>query len=166
MKLPKRKSNRLNEYNYSKNGAYFVTICVKDRHELFWKQGVGATLGRPNDTAHLSIYGNVVNNEIKRIEKIYNDVVVITRYVIMPNHIHLVICLQGNDGRPQVAPTISRVIQQFKGSVTKQLGFPLWQKLFHDHIIRNEDEYFRILQYIENNPFYWEQDLYYKPTNP
>ncbi|MBQ8842381.1 MAG: hypothetical protein IJZ65_07120, partial [Ruminiclostridium sp.] len=49
-------------------------------------------------------------------------------------------------------PTLSRIIQQFKGSVTKQIGFPIWQKSFHDHIIRNEQDYNAIRRYIYENP--------------
>lgn len=63
----------------------------------------------------------MIQNEIDRIGEIYNDVVAIDKYVIMPNHIHMIILLHGDDGRPKVAPTISRMMQQFKGSVTKQI---------------------------------------------
>ena len=58
-------------------------------------------------------------------------------------------------------PTISTVINQMKGYVTKQIGFSLWQKLFHDHIIRNEQEYEKIYEYIETNPLKWGDDEYY-----
>ena len=51
-----------------------------------------------------------------------------------------------------VAPTIDRVIKQTKGYVTKQVGFSFWQKSFHDHVIRNENDYKEIWEYIENNP--------------
>ena len=89
------------------------------------------------------------------------------KYVIMPNHLHLIIRLSASkDGRPQVAPTLSRVIQQFKGAVTKAVGLPLWQKSFHDHIIRSEADYLRVWQYIDTNPLKWEQDKYYTPVVP
>lgn len=60
-----------------------------------------------------------------------------------------------------LAPTISRIIQQFKGYVTKQIGKSIWQKLFYDHIIRDEDDYIIKIQYIENNPSKWFEDKYY-----
>lgn len=144
--LPKRKRNRVDNYDYSECGAYFLTICVQDRKLLLWDT-VGATCGRP---LPLSEYGQIIENEINRISSIYNDTVNIDKYVIMPNHIHLIIVLQTMDvnGRPQVAPTICRVIQQFKGAVTKQIGWSIWQKSFHDHIIRNNDEYGTILNTI------------------
>ena len=60
-----------------------------------------------------------------------------------------------------VAPTISRIIQQFKGAVSKQIGFSMWQKLFYDHIIRNEQEYQKTWEYIDTNPLKWELDCYH-----
>ena len=60
-----------------------------------------------------------------------------------------------------VAPTISQVIQQLKGIVTKQIGWSIWQKLFHDHVIRNEKDYLKIREYIDNNPLQWELDCFY-----
>jgi len=65
-------------------------------------------------------------------------------------------------GRAMRAPTISTVINQMKGCVTKQIGFSLWQKLFHDHIIRNEEEYRKIWEYIDTNPLKWEDDCYFE----
>ena len=59
------------------------------------------------------------------------------------------------------APTISTVIQQMKGYVTKQLGHNIWQKLFHDHVVRNEKSYQKIWQYIETNPAKWKEDCFY-----
>ncbi len=60
-----------------------------------------------------------------------------------------------------VAPTISTVIQQLKGVVTKKIGKPIWQKLYHDHVIRGEADYLKIWEYIENNPTKWKEDCFY-----
>ena len=60
-----------------------------------------------------------------------------------------------------VAPTISRIVQQIKGVVTKQIGYSIWQKLFHDHVIRGENDYLKIWQYIDDNPAKWEEDCFY-----
>ncbi|MCL2350589.1 MAG: hypothetical protein FWC67_03805, partial [Defluviitaleaceae bacterium] len=65
--------------------------------------------------------------------------------------------------RTQFAPTVSRVIKQWKGAVTKKLGFSPWQKSFHDHIIRNEATWQKIYQYIENNPATWQADRFHTP---
>ncbi len=158
-----RKLHRLQGYDYSQNGAYFITICVKDKHEILWENGVGATFGRPQEPIQLSKYGLVVENEINLISCIYENNVIIDKYVIMPNHIHMIIILQfEKNGRPQVAPTIPRIIQQFKGSITKKIRFSIWQKLYHDHIIRNESDYQKIWKYIDENPLKWLDDCYYE----
>ena len=65
------------------------------------------------------------------------------------------------DGRAMRVPTISTIINQMKGHVTKQIGFSLWHTRFHDHIIRNEKEYKYIWEYINNNPARWEKDCYF-----
>ena len=159
MEYPKRKRARLKEHDYSKNGAYFVTICTKDRRHLLWD--VGATYGRPHSDPPLSNIGHLVNNEIKRISAIY-DSVSIEKSIVMPNHVHMIILIIQNDsGRPQNVPTVSRVVQQFKGSVSKQAGFSIWQKSFYEHIIRNEQDYIEIWNYIDTNPLKWLKDKYY-----
>ena len=60
-----------------------------------------------------------------------------------------------------VAPTISTIVQQLKGAVTKQTGTTVWQKLFHDHVIRGEKDYLKIWEYIDSNPVKWEEDCFY-----
>lgn len=81
----------------------------------------------------------------------------------MPNHIHLIVLITAsNDGRTQFAPTVSRMVKQFKGAVSKEIGHSIWQKSFHDRIIRNEAEYQKIWRYIEENPLKWELDKYYQ----
>lgn len=83
----------------------------------------------------------------------------------LPNHIHLIIRIDNNkcgvDGRTLFAPTISRIIKQFKEFVTKQLGENIWQKSFYDHIIRDENDYKTKWEYIENNPNRWSEDELY-----
>ena len=81
----------------------------------------------------------------------------------MPNHVHLIIVIYNNkkSGLPEGAPTIGKVINKFKGSVSKQAGFCVWQKSFYDHIIRNERQYRLIWDYIDTNPLKWEDDRYY-----
>ena len=159
MEGPARRPNRLPKFDYSQAGYYFVTICTREQRHTFWTS-VGATCGRPP----LSPIGQIVERELVALGHAY-PTVYLDKYVIMPNHLHLIIRLEApKDGRPQVAPTLSRVVQQFKGVVTKAAGFPIWQKSFHDHIIRNEPDYLRIWQYIDTNPLKWEQDRYYTPS--
>ena len=104
------------------------------------------------DNVPLSDIGFIVEGEILKMDSIYTAVQV-DKYCIMPDHIHLILSITTDaDGRTQFAPTISRVIKQFKGSVTKQIGRPIWQKSFYEHIIRNRQDYDEIWKYIENNP--------------
>ena len=115
---------------------------------------VGANCVRPPISANvpLSDIGIIVDNEIKRLNSVY-DAVRVDKYCIMPDHIHFIISIDTDaDGRTQFAPTISRVMKQFKGSITKQVGRPIWQKSFYDHGIRNQQDYDEIWAYIENNP--------------
>ena len=129
-----RKNNRLEFYDYSQNGAYFVTICAKDKQKIFWNNqqcSVGAVRGRPQDK--LNHLGLIVKIGIEKIPLYYQNITV-DKYVIMPNHVHLIIRIDNNDinGRPMTAPTLSQIVNQFKGYCSKQIGHPVWQKSFHD----------------------------------
>ena len=62
------------------------------------------------------------------------------------------------EGRPKAAPTIAMVVNQMKGAVSKQIGFPVWQKGYYDHVIRNNADYREVWQYIEGNPGKWTED--------
>ena len=158
MKLPKRKPNRLTGYDYSSCGAYFVTLCVKDR-----LQRLGEIVG---DDAHivpiiaLSETGLVVQKYIK-------GMVGVDQYVIMPNHIHLIIQIPNTNSGTMWAssPTpqsISQRMKSFKTLVTKEIGCSIWQRSFYDHVIRNEEEYQKIWRYIDENPVKWEEDRFYE----
>ena len=159
MVLPQRKPNRLPDFDYSTPGAYFITICVKNRKNLLWAD-VGASIARlPNP--RLSPWGQIVEQAIRNIPICY-PAISLDHYVVMPNHIHLLLQIQTDkDGQAMLAPTISTVIQQMKGAVTKKIGLSIWQKLFHDHVIRNDADYLKIWEYIENNPYRWKEDCFY-----
>ncbi len=154
-----RKPNRLQEYDYAQPGAYFITICTQNRRSILSQISVGATCGRP-DSVILMDAGKMVERELYRIGEIYENVAV-DSYVIMPNHIHMILHIREDGGRPQVAPTISRVVKQMKGTVTKKLGRAIWQKGFYDHVIRDAQDYLVKRKYIEENPAKWALDEYY-----
>jgi len=104
MDLPKRKQNRLAEYDYSTPNAYFITICTKNRKNLFWMD-VGAIIDRPNNVP-LTNLGMIARQSIEDIPKYYSAVSV-DHFVIMPNHIHLLLQINTDaDGRSMIAPTI------------------------------------------------------------
>jgi len=168
--LPKRKAIRIEDYDYSTPGAYFITVCTANREKIFWSDRRGE-LCSPADNVQtgdqrsplrveLSDVGKIVDVEIQKMNTVY-DAVRVDKYCIMPDHIHFILSIDTDEnGRtcrgklcsPACAPTISRVIKQFKGSITKQVGRPIWQKSFYDHGIRNQQDYDEIWAYIENNP--------------
>ena len=84
VEYPKRKPNRLKEYDYSAPGAYFITICTKNKVNYFWNS-VGASIARPQEIP-LNENGKIVDEAIKNIDKIYQNITV-DKYVVMPNHI-------------------------------------------------------------------------------
>ena len=157
--MPKRKKNRLENYDYSSCGAYFITVCALARRNYFWNN-VGAIIDRPQDV-ELSPYGEIVNEAISNISSVY-PALSVEGYAIMPNHIHILLWICADEcGRPLVAPTVSQVVKQFKGYVSKRVGTTIWQKSFHDHIIRNRKDYEEHLQYIYENPIRWAYDELY-----
>lgn len=168
--LPQRKPVRLSGFDYSADGAYFVTVCTKNREMLFWNQSrypqnVGAIIGRPDISGdvNLSPLGIIAEKAVCSINSSY-PMVFVDNYVIMPNHVHILLRISSKntvDGRPMVAPTVSVIMQQMKGIVSKTAGYPIWQRSFHNHIIRNSEDYRRIYEYIENNPLNWQQDCFY-----
>ena len=123
MDLPSRKPHRLKTYDYSTPGAYFITICTKDRKCILW-DAVGASIARPQPPS-LSEWGQIVDKAVQNIP-VHYPAVSVDHYAIMPNHIHLLLQINTDiDGRPMAAPTISTVVQQFKGNVSKQIGHSL-----------------------------------------
>ena len=163
MDRPKWKEIRLKEYDYSADGAYFITVCTKDKKHLFWNKRtdcVGADSIRPQDKVELSTTGEIVRQAIENIPKHYENVY-LDKYVIMPNHIHIIIFIKNpGNGRMISAPTRSVVIGQMKRYASKTAGISLWQKSFYDHIIRNYSDYLEKWNYIDSNPTKWSDDQY------
>ncbi|MDR0992338.1 MAG: transposase [Ruminococcus sp.] len=147
----KRRLTRRTGFDYSANGRYFVTVCSQDGALIFSEINEEGVL-------ILSEIGEIVKSEIERVSSIYSGVTV-EKYVIMPNHIHIIIAVKTSTD--EITPTISRIIQQWKGSITKTLGYSIWQRSFHDHIIMNTHEYEVISDYIENNPKKWRDDRFF-----
>ncbi len=155
--LPVRKPNRLKGYDYSQNGVYFITICTKNRCEILSDICRGGALLRP--------IGKIIEIEIENLSERFD--INIDKYVIMPNHIHMIITIQRAEQSP--APTtIVDIICAFKSITTKLAnksehisGRQIWQRSYHDHIIRNEQDYLSIWQYIDTNPIKWEEDCFY-----
>ncbi len=169
-KFHTRKVHRLADYDYSKPGAYFLTICTKnhlnyfwdgeiDTHKLTW-MSVGTNCVRLSGLP-LSEIGTLVSMELEKWHVTYESVL-LHSYVIMPDHIHLIVAIMPEThGRTQFVPTVDRMVKQFKGAISKRVGFPVWQNSFYDHVIRSRDDYHECTQYIINNPLRY----YYRNIN-
>ena len=169
-KLPMRKRTRLKEYDYSQAGSYFVTLCIEDGSNLLGNVVVGSGFhARPH--VELSTLGISVQKTIEYIHS--NDKKVeIPSYVIMPNHVHMLINLNNANAIVSTvghgSPTLQSVVGRIKSYTTKQWNEmcntkykTFWQDSFHDHIIREESDYLLHWQYFENNPSKWAEDRYY-----
>lgn len=153
-----RKKNRLKGYDYSSNASYFLTVCSDKRKEIFSQIVFDNTVGA--NIVRLSKIGQKIENCILKIEEIY-PCVFVDNYIIMPNHIHLILTIDTNR-RPMVAPTVATVIKQFKGAASKEAGTSIWQKGYYDHIIRNENDFNETMKYITFNAQKWDEDKYFK----
>ena len=144
MGLPQRKKIRVGEYDYSQCGAYFVTICTQNRRPIL-SNIVG-------DDAHIvpKRYGQIAEKYLKNAAEI-------EKYVIMPDHIHMLIRLeeQGAEKRSPQASRIASIVRSIKTLTTKEIGEPIFQRSYYDHVIRNQRDYNEIWEYIENNPRKW-----------
>jgi len=158
----KRRSIRLPEYDYSKPNAYFITICSFNKQMIFGKINDGKIA--------LSKIGDIVKRYLIEIPNHFENVF-IDDYIIMPNHIHFIISIVGvqnfeplrNEYQKIIPKSIGSIVRSYKASVTrwcKDHSFEKfkWQKNFYEHIIRNDEDFFRIREYIRNNPLQWELD--------
>ena len=149
----KRKHIRLTEYNYAEEGYYFITVCTNNHECLLSK--IELCRGE-HCSPVLTSAGKIVEKYLKSMEKIYTNIK-IDEYIIMPNHIHILLIIHKGQ-----LHSISKIMQQFKGKITKELQHTIWQKSFYEHIIRNEKEYLKIKEYIIHNPTNWAKDMYYE----
>ena len=178
-----RRSIRLKNYDYSSNGMYFVTICAQNREMLF-RRIVGAALrGRPDDDSNridkadgrpddddngFASPDQMITKWLMETENKFLGVR-IDKFVVMPNHIHFIVDLQGG----HVGPPLPEIVEWFKTMTTNEFIrkvksglYPpfdrrIWQRDYFEHIIRDEADYQRIWKYIDDNPARWEEDRYY-----
>lgn len=173
---------RLQSWDYGWNGAYFLTICTQNR-----KMHFGDVVNGKMELSGIGIIADILWNEIKNHAKN----VELDAFVVMPNHVHGILILDGNEhrnvrssdsvesGHALILPgqqrfqnigknTVSSIIGSYKSAVTKharRLGYEFeWQSRFYDHIIRNQQSFERIKQYIINNPIKWEMDKFNSKT--
>ena len=165
MELPKRKPIRLPAYDYSSPGAYFVTICTHDRRCLLSRITVGAdALGGPS--LQWTDTGKIVEQYILSTYRMPGFR--LDKYVVMPNHIHMILRIDSDAASPDSgpprasAPTVSDAVGALKRLVNRSLGKNIWQRSFHEHVIRNENDYREIWEYIDANPAKWAEDRYFE----
>ncbi len=179
MEYPNRQSRRLRGYDYTQNGAYFITICTEGR-QLILGNTVGATpCGRPPLRNHPGHPDKMIEKWLLKLESKFPGID-ICDYVIMPNHIHFIVRKmddQTNSGDHMGSP-LRDIVGWFKTMSTNEyirgvknnLYIPftkrLWQRNYYEHIIRDENDYLRIAEYIQNNPLNWEQDSLYSAPGP
>jgi putative transposase len=169
-----RRSIRLMGYDYSRAGAYFVTVCTQQRACLFGEVAAGRML--INDA------GRIVRQVWDELPNRFSTIA-LDAFVVMPNHVHGTIVVVGaglappntwapprvcpvqHMGAASSAPTVSDIVRAFKSisaiRVNRHLsrsGQPLWQRNYYERIIRDEDEMGRIREYIATNPAHWAED--------
>ena len=162
-----RHSIRLQGFDYSKAGFYYITMCVQKRECLLGKIFAGKM--------HLNEYGQTTEKCWLEIPQHYPNCI-LHEFVVMPNHLHGIIELTQNsvgaqDFVPQppkknefqkiIPRSVGAIIRGFKIGTTKQWGASIWQRNYWEHIIRNEKSYQRIEKYIINNIANWEKDRFY-----
>ena len=158
MDCPKRKQTRLPEFDYSSNGAYFVTFCTQDRRCILSDVDVGEGLAPP--AVCLSAIGQCVEQEIHAVTKRYESVR-IDNYVIMPNHVHLIASICEQTGGASPSPTLADIIRVIKSVSSHRCPELKWQRSYYEHVIRSERDYLEIWNYIDGNPGKWADDKYY-----
>ena len=163
--LPKRKHPRLDNYDYSSAGAYFVTICTQNRRCVL-SRIVGRGLAPAETTAIEYTYlGEIAEKQLFLLADRY-PYLTIDQYVIMPNHIHAILILNGETAGASPRPTLTDIVCTYKSLTTrecKKSGFreKLFQTSFYEHIIRGRDDYEEIVKYIYENPIRWCYDELY-----
>ena len=154
------KNIRLTDFDYSTNGTYFITVCSENKRCIF-----GDIVGQGLCSCRLSDIGQIIKTEIENLNIRYPEIT-IDNYIIMPNHVHLLLTLERQEQSP--CPTISDVICSIKSITTKKAniydnakGRKIWQRSFYDHIVRNQNDYEQIWNYIEFNVAKWNEDKYF-----
>ena len=178
-KYSERKPTRIKNYDYSSVGAYFVTICTQDRKQILSEiirknnapvsetndYAVGEGLAPPAYSVKLKPCGEIAEEQLKNLEKRYQNVT-IEDYVIMPDHIHVIIFLHEKAGGASPSPTLNDVVCALK-SLTSRIckrhyGIEkMFQRSFAEHIIRDKEDYETRAKYIHENPIRWYYDELY-----
>ena len=166
--MPVRKPLRMSHYDYNTPGAYFLTFCTHNRKH-FLSRIVGAIHESPE--LQLTACGKIVDAVMQNIPEHLH--VTIDRYVIMPNHVHLIAVITEEDVLREIHEStlqsrsiMSKLIGYIKMNASKAIrqhygDVAVWQRGYHDHVIRNQEDYVALAEYIQTNPLRWELDKLY-----
>ncbi|MBR6378227.1 MAG: transposase [Oscillospiraceae bacterium] len=155
---PKRKSTRLPNYSYSNVGYYFITICAKNKEKLFGTVVGGGALDAPY--VALTECGKIVEQYVGSTDKIQG--IQVDKYVIMPNHLHMILIIhEESEKQARANERIPHAVGTMKRLVNRDFGRNVFQRGYHDHVIRGEKDYQKIWSYIEDNPRRWKDDCFY-----
>ena len=179
MEYTKRKHIRLKDYDYSQAGVYFITICTQGRQEILSEidapcdddtETVGRDdLGAPPVQVTLTPVGKIAERYLNTISKAYPWVTV-EHKVIMPNHVHILLWFHETEirraGSSRPTQLLPRIIAAWKRFTNQDAGYNLWQSGYHEHVIRDENDFLRHWTYIDDNPRKWRGDEYYQPGGP
>ena len=157
-----RHSIRLDDYDYSKPGSYFVTVCVHERKETFGKIFDGEMHLNENGIATNAVWTTLPN---------WFSYIELDEFVIMPNHMHGIINIMDAPFHLKKPNSpLGQIVRAYKAATTRHIrvsGTPefQWQRNYYDHISRlHENELARIRNYIINNPARWSEDSLYVPA--
>ncbi len=163
--MKNRKTPRLKGFDYNSVGAYFITICTQNRRCILSRVVGTGVLDGPQ--IELTKYGKIADKYINQLNEFYNNLSV-ESYVIMPNHIHILLWVKGNENGPSrmPVPTLqnsipARFLSTFKRFSNKEYGENIWQYRSNDHIIRNREDYEEHFRYIYEKPMRWYYDELY-----
>jgi len=170
MTLPVRKNTRLKSYDYNQGGVYFLTICTAHKRNILASIEKRELYEEP---VHLlTPCGKIVQELIHTISLRYSARVICS--AVMPNHVHLVLRMEENEAERAIHESplhkrsrLSKIVGYLKMNASKQIrehGYAseVWQRSYHDHIIRNQRDYEMIVEYVRNNPLNWERDCFYE----
>jgi len=147
----RRQTLRLPGFDYSQPGAYFVTICTRNRQSVFGDIVNGTIV--PSQT------GNIVVSSWNAIP-IHFPYVVLDAFVVMPNHLHGIPLFTEPVVAGHARP-LPIVIGSFKSAVSRSVGSGIWQRSYWERVLRNENELNLARHSIDDNPCYWPQDKEY-----
>ena len=159
-----RKPHRLRGFDYSAAASYFITFNTSDSKKILSEITRSDMFHPP--VVCLKPYGAITEKYILQIEK-YNPNVILDNYVIMPDHVHLLISVIGDrETVKSKDSTLARIVRTLKTLVTKELGISIWQLDFYDVIAETEEVFRKCDEYIDNNPSVWLDRAGAEPPPP